>query len=310
LLAATQSLTVDLVTAEVMTALTNAGVPSILLKGPSVALWLYPGGAGRCYVDSDILVPLEGWAAAGRVLASLGFIDWMAGTTADEQDPAATPWQRSRDRAAVDLHRSLRGLGVSPSDAWRVLSAQTEPMDVAGATVQVLTPPGRALNLALHAAHEGIQNRQCVEDLRRALDQLPPHPWDGAAELAARLGAEAAFAAGLRLLPAGEILATRLQLPVSRSVVVRLRAGTPPPLALGFAALGERPGWSAKLRFVQHNALPTAAFMRFSNPLARRGGIALGAAYAWRWLLLLWHAIPGYRAWRRALKETQTDGPG
>ena len=299
-LAATQSLAVDLVTAEVMGGLAEAGVPGILLKGPSVALWLYRGGAGRGYVDSDILVPPESWAVAEEVLASLGFVDPLVDAMTDERDPTASPWQRPRDHAAVDLHRSLRGVGVAPGDVWRVLSAQTEPMNVAGVAVQVLMPPGRTLNLALHAAHEGIRNAQCVEDLGRALRQLSPQTWERAARLARRLEAESSFAAGLGLLAGGRALATELRLPIPQSAEVRLRVTTPPPLALGFAALDEIPGWRPRLRFIGHNLVPTRAFMRFSTPLARHGPLGLGTAYVWRWISLLWHAVPGYRAWRRA----------
>jgi hypothetical protein len=34
----------------------DAGIPTILLKGPSIARWLYPSG-GRTYIDTDLLVP-------------------------------------------------------------------------------------------------------------------------------------------------------------------------------------------------------------------------------------------------------------
>ena len=46
---------VDRVTAEVVTAMREAGIRS-LLKGPSIATWLYGDGGARPYDDSDLLV--------------------------------------------------------------------------------------------------------------------------------------------------------------------------------------------------------------------------------------------------------------
>ncbi len=45
-----------------------AGVPALLLKGRSLARWLYPRSAERSYRDCDLLVPPGGLetAAAAR----------------------------------------------------------------------------------------------------------------------------------------------------------------------------------------------------------------------------------------------------
>jgi hypothetical protein len=78
---------------------------------------------------------------------------------------------------------------------------------------------------------------------------------------------------------------------------------SPPPLAMGFAALHELPGLRTKLGFLARNLIPTPAYMRFLFPLARRGWLGFVAAYLFRWLLLLRHALPSYRAWRRTYRE-------
>jgi hypothetical protein len=46
----------DVATAEVVEALRAAGVRSIVLKGPSIARWLYADGQPRPYGDTDLLV--------------------------------------------------------------------------------------------------------------------------------------------------------------------------------------------------------------------------------------------------------------
>src|SRR3954468_19053260 len=69
---AADNLRVDAATAEVARALDAAAIPHILLKGPSVARWLYPEG-GRGYSDSDLLVSPSSVQAAEAVLESMGF---------------------------------------------------------------------------------------------------------------------------------------------------------------------------------------------------------------------------------------------
>jgi hypothetical protein len=305
LVATTRSLRVDLVTAEVGAAFARAGVPHILLKGPSVALWLYPNGAGRRYVDTDLLVPPTAKRRAEAVLSSLGFGDLLAGASADEQDPDACLWWRERDRASVDLHRRLRGAGVSEAEVFRVLGPQTETMPVAGRPTPILKPAARALNIALHAAHDGIGNRQSLGDLTRAIDQLPLATWEAAARLAVALDATPSYVAGLCLLPAGRALAVRLELPMFRSVTDGLRAISAPALAAGFARLDEIPGRRAKLRFLKQNLLPSPSFLRSWSRLAHHGWPGMALAYGWRLTFCTWNAIPGYRAWRRAQRAAR-----
>ena len=50
------ALAIDAVTAQVVTALRANGIRPLLLKGPSIAGWLYGDGAARPYGDSDLLV--------------------------------------------------------------------------------------------------------------------------------------------------------------------------------------------------------------------------------------------------------------
>ena len=300
---AIRMLAIDVVTAEVAAALSRNQVPSILLKGPSIALWLYHEGAGRSYVDSDILVPPEGRQMAEQTLARLGFVSAYAGTTPDEQDPHGAPWRRSRDAVCIDLHRSIAGIPLSPAQAWQILARQTETMRVGGEAVQVLGKPARALNVALHAAHNGVGNRQSLKDLELALQLLPDRAWREVMTLAYELRAVPSFAAGLRLLPQGSALAGRLGLPISQSVRVRLHAMSAPPLALGYETLAEKQNLRAKLRYLGENVMPSPAFMRNWSSLAHCGPIGMGAAYVQRWVWLSTHAIPGYLAWRRVRRR-------
>ncbi|MDX6664460.1 MAG: putative nucleotidyltransferase, partial [Solirubrobacteraceae bacterium] len=56
LVAAARALVVDRATAEAAGAMSAAGVPVVLLKGPAIAQWLYDPCEQRGYSDADLLV--------------------------------------------------------------------------------------------------------------------------------------------------------------------------------------------------------------------------------------------------------------
>jgi hypothetical protein len=176
---------------------------------------------------------------------------------------------------------------------------------VGGLEVEVLGPAARAMHVALHAAQHGVGRSQGVEDLARALDGLPLALWRSAAELAERLDATAAFAAGLRMLPPGEELRDRLGLPEGTTVEVALRARTAPDLSLGLHRLAATPGLPHKIAFVVRKLVPPPGWMRAWLPLARRGRLGLAAAYAWRPFWLLWRAPAAVLALRKARRESE-----
>ncbi len=294
----------DAVTAEVVTALSEAGVRAIVLKGPSLASWLYEDGI-RHYLDSDLLVDPGHVSAAEAVLESLRFEHLPLDDIPHDRPWHAHAWVRRGTGTGVDLHRTLIGAGVAPAEVWRILSDETEPMRVGGLEVEVLNLPARGLHVALHAAADGVRTIKPLTDLAKALERAPEDVWRGASALAARLEATQAFAAGLRLLPAGEALAARLGLPEQRSVEIALRADAAPPLSLGFEWLSSTPGLWRKLRFLGRKLVPPPAFMRAWSPLAeKRGRLGLAVAYLWRPVWLLRHAAPAFRAWWRARRSS------
>src|SRR5438270_11602935 len=96
---------VDAVTAEVVSAFADDGVDSLLLKGPSVADWLYDDDS-RTYVDSDLLVAPDRVPAARARLGRLGFRQQFGSLPHPGREaPPSAPWQR--DAFQVDLHARL-----------------------------------------------------------------------------------------------------------------------------------------------------------------------------------------------------------
>jgi Uncharacterised nucleotidyltransferase len=289
-----QNLSVDLVTAEVVGALRNHDVRTILLKGPTFARWLYPERDVRPYADVDLLLARKDLPTARAVLAGLGF----------RQIFESLPYF-FRDDDEVDLHCSLKGVEARDEHVWSVLSATSEVQGVGGLEVEVLVPPARALHVALHAAQHGPAWQTPMEDLRRALEMLQFETWQSARELARRLEATSAFATGLRLLPSGEGVAHRLNLDMEARVETLLRSTSPPHLALGFAELHAIRGLRAKLRFIARKLFPPRAYVAIDWPRAERGRLGLLLAYCERLVWLVRNSGPGFRAWMKARRDAR-----
>lgn len=306
LLIAAQTLALDAHTGEVARALQSADVRAILLKGPTVARWLYDQGDLRGYVDIDLLVSKGDWIMATNVLRDSGFEPSGAEVALPYgRRPHAETWIRERDGLMVDLHSTLPGVGVSRESAWTVLSANTLSTTVGGVELETLSESGRALLVVLHAAHHGCRNTQAMSDLTRALARVADPTWHVAVALAQRLDAVPALAVGLRLLPRGIRLAGALELPVASSTETILRANSAPELALSFDWLMRTPGFGARSRLILRRLVPAVSVLRGRSKLARRGCVGLLASYALQPFWLSLQATPALRAWLSARKETE-----
>jgi len=294
-------LRIDAATAEVLECFDHAGIRALLLKGPSIARWLYPNGNERSYLDCDLLVGPADFEAAERALASLGFVSLLGKLGMPAWwCPHAAVWERRSDGISVDLHRTLIGVGVDDATTWRVLSADPDEVVVAGRSVSTLRMPARAMCVALHAAQHGPGWPTSSADLERALAVGDDDLWRRAAAVAEELQATPAFVAGLRLTRAGTLIVTRLALPDVRSVEAELRAGSPPPLALGFEQLAQAHGARGRAEILWRKLVPTAEFLRDWDPDAPAGRIGLAHAFVNRLLYLVRRLPAGLWAWYRA----------
>jgi hypothetical protein len=267
-LAALGRLRVDAVAVEVAGELERAGMPSILLKGRSIADWLYDKSEPRTYGDADLLVRSGDRPRAEAALERLGFAPERDASWIEGWSNPAQPWLRAGDGSVVDLHVSLPGAGVPPDTLWGVLAGETEPMRLAGAELRVLTPPARAVHLALHVTqHEG-ERGQALRDL----------------QLANQLDAIPAFGLGLRMVSKGDAVADRLGLlrfEQTRSALEMSR------LRQSLRAVKDAPTVGARVNMLIRKLVPSPCFMRQWSSLAQRGFGGLALAYLWRpfWLL-------------------------
>jgi hypothetical protein len=291
-------LRIDHAAAAAVRALDDAGIASVILKGPSITRWLYEPEDARAYVDCDLLVAPDTFAAAVQTLIRAGHHP--------ELDERAMPsWWRehalttfSVDGSMVDLHRNLPGVGADDALLWSTLSAATDPIVVGGVATRTLTKPGRLMHAALHAAQHGGAARD-LDVLGRALERAGEDIWREAAELADQLDAAAAFTRGLMMLPAGAELVARLGLNPAPSLEVELRAASAAQ-ALTVARLHQTRGLGARLTFVGHKLFPPVTFMRKWSALARRGRLGLALAYLYRPLWVARRTPAAVRTWQAA----------
>lgn len=303
------SLRLDRVAAEVVSALSAAGVPAILLKGRALARMLYPD-APRTYWDIDVLVPAPMHERAEALLAGLGFERKLE----EADEPAWIPKHASdwiRGDVPVDLHHTLRNLEADPVTVWAALDARAVESEIGGAPCRVLDGAGMAVNVAVHAAARGVEVGKPIDDLHRAVERLSAADWDGAAGLAREVGGTAALAAGLRTIPEGAELARRLGVARAVSVESRLDAAAAPVAAHGIEQIARARGARARAAILMRAVFPSRAFMRVASPLARKGTPGLLLAYARRPLWLAAHAPGAIVAWLGARRAVHASGaPG
>lgn len=274
-----RSLAIDAHTAEVVTALRSAEVPSVLLKGPSLARWLYTDGTARPYGDTDLLVPDERMADVERVLEGLGLVRRVLPTHDLDPRHHAKDWQRPDGSGHLDLHWTLPLVGA-PAAVWPVVFGGAERMTVAGCEVWIESEPMRALHVALHAAHHGPAHAKPLEDLRRAISQASADTWVAARALADDLDAVAPMALGLRLLPEGAELASRLSVDAAGATPeFVLRAQGRSAGAQTVARILDEPSWVRRAHLAWRRVVPSVAFIRAWDEQQRgiAGGSLVGA---------------------------------
>jgi hypothetical protein len=297
---ASRTLALDLATGEVVRAFDAAGIPCMVLKGPTMAQRLYDDAPGRRnYGDIDLLVSPARFEAAGRVLGALGFQDSRPGIRASEAAAMQErSWKRDGDaHVVVDLHRGFHN--VTEWDTWwEAMAAHRDVLVVEGQAVVVPDVVGCALIAALHASKaSGIAKP--VEDLRRAIQHFDDETWRQAAELADSLGARGAFVAALLRLPAGGELVDRLGLALADPIAL-FQATSPARGVNDLARVLASGSWRARARHVGNVVWPSPVILRESRPNAPAGGVGLLVVYFGR-LGRMATRLPALgNAWHRA----------
>lgn len=152
-----RSLAAEVAAPAAIQALRDAGIPSVITKGPGIAR-AYPLPSLRPFRDIDILVPSARFDAAKRVLRQLGFQG-----LAEREGPRSYFHLRCReavnlfrqDGTAIDLHHHIppwiwgRRLSFSP------IHERSEELSLAGGTVPVARSVHNLIIASLHLISDG-----------------------------------------------------------------------------------------------------------------------------------------------------------
>ncbi len=271
----------DRTTVEVVDAFTRRGIDVLVLKGPTLGEWLYPGEV-RIYSDSDLMVGPERQIDAVEVLERLGFrthCPWLPSPLS--LDPGGTAFERGEDM--VDLHCAIPGLHGDPTVIWADLITKAESRTKDGIELRVPDKDTLLLHVAVHAGHHANDlGCKAFDDLRRAIVRADAQHWRRALELARAYDGVPAFVAGLNGLAAGRDLLRRLEPGDVTSFRYSLRREDN-VIAEEIAALfSSDTSLRHKSVTVASELFPSPEYMRWWSPLARRGLLGLTLAYIGR----------------------------
>lgn len=264
-------LRLDVLSVQASAALTGFGIPHLVLKGPSTALWLYD--PPRSYNDVDILIPLSRVRDATDALAQAGVATPAAGRVGEEAEHSYL--LRSAEGFELDLHISLPTVPPAGDRIWEVLEPHIELLNLGVGSVPALDEPGRCLVVALHALNSARQIPQPARDLELAHERASLAAWEGALEIAAELGVSDLFEAGRDFDRDAEDLHTKSP----RSYLFAVGA---PNSAVALERLAETPWRRRPVAFLRE-LFPSAGFMRRAYPDVTTTRLGLMRAYLYRW---------------------------
>jgi Uncharacterised nucleotidyltransferase len=263
-----------------------AHVDALLLKGPALAQRLYAQGERRGYQDVDLLVPPWDLASARLALTKLGYTTFHELSGIDDVGGVqhGEVWVGRGEQGGgvwIDLHWRLDGCNAAADVVWDALAGGRGSIELQGRQVAVPGDEGLALHLALHAAHHGLADRKPIVDLRRGIERWTLEVWRSAARLAETVQGVQAFAAGLRLIPPGAELASRLGLPPSPELeweIVHREAR--PRGTFHLEAIADARGLRERASVLRRSLFPTRAWIETQFPWAARSRPLLLTAYA------------------------------
>lgn len=300
------NMAIDRRTVEAVAALNASGIPSILLKGPAIAGWLYDSGEVRPYCDTDLLVSPATFERALEALARLGYEPAVPSHPADRRHHAEA-LRRPADDGYIDLHWTLP-LVPDANAGWTVLERHTVRMNVGGSGLPVLDEPARLVHLCIHAVQNAAFTSTAADDLLRAVDRAERTFWAAAAELGTELGMTGAMRLALEgCSPAGRELIDELGLTgAAATPEARLLAAGDVPGALGLEHVFGRGGVGQQLRLVALKLAPPVAMLRLWEESTGRRSLPLALAYPRRTAVVLARVPAAVIAVRRARRSPST----
>jgi len=207
-------LLLDVALSRTLAALSDRGIPAIVLKGPVLSRYLYPHRSLRPYRDVDLVVHGRQIDAAADALVEMEFVEVPyeaeVARVAFEASGAEASFHRlfvsGSERALVELHADPLQLGLRPTDEderWRLAR---EAPDI-GPGALILADEDQIIHLCVHVHKHGFSRLIWLKDLDlfiRARGETLD--WDRIEAVARREGVKASIWYALSL--ASDVLGT------------------------------------------------------------------------------------------------------
>ena len=255
-------------TRSVLTALADAGIGAILLKGTPLAYSVYATPVLRPRSDTDLLIQREAVDAARRVMAALGYAttvhcnDLFSQFEVQKQDSFGV-------RHAFDIHWNISGQPVFADVlAYDELLSRAQPVEALGPHALTLGPIDALLLACIHPVmhHRNEQRALWVYDIHLLASRLSLGDVEKFVELALSKKMAAVTARGLRT--SRQIFNTK----VPSSVLSRLSSPRGEPSAAYLeedrrwhheliSSVRSLPTLSDRLKWLREVLFPSPAYM-------------------------------------------------
>jgi hypothetical protein len=258
-----------------LTALNDARVSALTLKGPALAATAYERWLLRHSHDLDWLVEQADLPTAVSALASAGFVE------TGHQPAQGEAVLKHTSGLPARLHTQLFEIPYY-APPLRPVWERSRAITLLNVPARILPAEDALVHVVGHAACTGVRETlQWVADAAAILERQPELDWEAveAFVLASRLA--------MPLAVMFDYLWRDLTLPVPEGLVERLRqaAARAEPAARDAALSAARrgsgsdlkrllaplPGWGARLRLVWWIAFPSLEYVRLSRPVQHSG---------------------------------------
>ncbi|HKP36055.1 MAG TPA: nucleotidyltransferase family protein [Pyrinomonadaceae bacterium] len=268
-------------------ALSEAGIETIVFKGPALAVSAYGNLALRRFIDLDVMVRRADVVRAIEVLAARGY--QTPKPLSSEQQELLIKTQHSlqftRGRLIVELHWQVSSHLFASSVTAEELWQNVETVEVHNANVKTLATEDLLFSLCVHGSRHLWQRLAWICDIDRIIATRPQLDWTSLLNRARQARAERMFLLGPAL--AAHLLGTRLPETVTEAITrdqniegiaAEIRAqlfdGTEQqPASLGTIFRYNyriRADWRSRVRYCRHMLAPTDSDLesvRLSRPM-------------------------------------------
>lgn len=253
---------------EALTALAEAGIPSLLMKGTALAYTIYPLPSLRPCHDTDLLVRDGDWKRVAELLRGVGYVQGIAipGQLVSHQRMFA---RRNGPRSShvLDVHRRiLNAQSYASLLTFDALARSSIPVPALGPSARAPGTIHAMLLACLHRfAHHPEDDRLIwLYDVHLLGQAMTQKDWAQALRLARELGIAAIC--GQAIGAAAGRLGTVVPTEIAQGFEQSARSTQIPLLERRWqqllADLRALPDWRRRLRLLAEHALPPAQYMR------------------------------------------------